>query len=42
VHTPTAGWVLTWNQNADSSEVRKNVLLYGPEFAEPLDLPPGG
>jgi hypothetical protein len=40
LHTPSAGWVLTWNSNADSSAVQANVRLYGPQFATPSNMPP--
>jgi hypothetical protein len=39
--TPQAGWVLTWNANADSDAVHANVRLYGPQFATPDGLPAG-
>jgi hypothetical protein len=40
IPTANAGWVLTWNANADDAAVRANVRLYGPQFATPSDLPP--
>jgi hypothetical protein len=39
IDTPNAGWLLTWNVNADESDVFANVHHYGPRFGVPSNLP---
>jgi hypothetical protein len=39
IDTPNAGWLLTWNVNADESDVFANVHHYGPRFGVPSTLP---
>jgi hypothetical protein len=40
VDTPAAGWILTWDSNADFTYVWAHSRAYGPSFATPVNLPP--
>lgn len=40
IDTPAAGWILTWDSNADFMYVWAHSRAYGPGFATPVNLPP--
>lgn len=39
IDSAAAGWVLTWNTNADLEFVSTHARAYGPQFATPTGLP---